>query len=153
MGFCEPCRRVIVIVVMRVLCVGRHHVLSEHVASIFRHFGAETHPVVGLDEAAVVARSFGPEVVICDYDLLATVSLAEWERDEALSRLPIVAVSLTRRPDEVHLLDVNNVAGFLYLPALEHDDAQRLLGALRRPEVPELPRPAKRNTPESLSAC
>jgi CheY-like chemotaxis protein len=134
---------------MRILCVGRHGVLSDHLASLFREFGTETRAAVGLAEALEVARSFEPQAVICDYDLLATVSLTEWERDALLSRVPIVAVSLTRRPEEVHVLDVNNVAGFLYLPALEREDAVRLLAAIgtsggRRP---------RRDTPESLRAC
>jgi hypothetical protein len=31
----------------------------------------------------------------------------------------------------MHLLDVNNIAGFFYLPALSDDDAKRLLHAVR----------------------
>jgi len=127
--------------------------LSDHLASLFRGFGAETAPAVGLEDALEVARGFAPAAVVCDYDLLATVSLTAWERDAMLSRVPIVAVSLTRRPEEVHLLDVNNVAGFLYLPALEHEDGVRLLAALRRAgATPSLPRP-RRNTPSSVTAC
>src|SRR5919205_2601417 len=100
---------------MRILCVGRHGVLSEHLASLFRDFGAETCAAVGLSEAIGVARAFEPQAVICDYDLLASVSLTAWERDPMLSRVPVVAVSLTRRPEEVHVLDVNHVTGFVYL--------------------------------------
>ena len=138
---------------MRLLCVGRHRVLSDHLASLFRDFGAETHAAVGLAEAVDAAGPFGPQAVVCDYDLLATVSLAAWERDPLLSRVPIVAVSLTRRPEEVHLLDVNNVAGFLYLPALEREDAVRLLAALgRQGATPSVHRP-RRDTPESVTAC
>ena len=137
---------------MRLLCVGRHAMLSDHLASLFRSFGAETAAAVGLAEATDAARVFAPEAVICDYDLLATVSLTAWERDAVLSRVPIVAVSLTRRPEEVHLLDVNNVAGFLYLPALEYEGGVRLLAALgRRGATPSLPR-SRRDTPESVTA-
>jgi hypothetical protein len=137
---------------MRILCVGRHAVLSDHLASVFRDFGAETASAVGLAEAEEVARVFAPNGVVCDYDLLATVSLAAWERDPLLSRLPIVAVSLTRRPEEVHLLDVNNVAGFLYLPTLEREDGMRLLAGLDRwVATPSLARP-RRDTPESVTA-
>ena len=140
---------------MRILCVGRHGVLSEHLASLFRGFGAETCAAVGLDEALTVARSFEPQAVICDYDLLAGVSLAAWERDPVLSRVPVVAVSLTRRPEEVHVLDVNNVAGFIYLPALERPDAERLLAAIARSVTAKLPPSPRRrrDTPESVSAC
>ena len=48
-----------------------------------------------------------------------------------LSRVPVIAVSLTRRSEEMHLLDVNNIAGFFYLPALTEEDARRLLHAVR----------------------
>jgi hypothetical protein len=137
---------------MRLLCVGRHSVLSDHLASRFRDFGAETRAAVGLAEASDVARSFVPEAVVCDYDLLATVSLEAWESDPLMSRVPIVAVSLTRRPEEVHVLDVNHVAGFVYLPVLDRDDGERLVAAIgRRGAMPSLPRP-RRDTPDSVSA-
>ncbi len=137
---------------MRILCVGRHAVLSDHLASVFRDFGAETVPAVGLADAVEVARGFAPKAVVCDYDVLATVSLAAWEQDPLLSRLPIVAVSLTRRPEDVHLLDVNNVAGFLYLPTLEREDGERLLAGLGRwVAAPSFAHP-RRDTPESVTA-
>jgi hypothetical protein len=135
---------------MRVLCVGRHSVLGQHLASLFQDFGATTCAAVGLAEALEVAHAFLPQAVVCDYDLLATVSLADWERDPLLSGVPIIAVSLTRRPEEAHLLDVNNVAGFLYLPSLEREDGMRLVAALRRREMSVHPR---RNTPDSVPAC
>jgi hypothetical protein len=127
--------------------------LSDHLASLFRSFGAETCTAVGLAEASAAAPSFAPQAVICDYDLLATVSLAAWESDPRLSCLPIVAVSLTRRPDEVHALDVNNVAGFVYLPSLERDDGVRLVAALGGGGVQTGSIPMRRDTPESIRAC
>ena len=138
---------------MRILCVGRHSVLAEHLASLFRGFGADTRAAVGLADAFGAARSFAAEAVVCDYDLLATVSLTEWENDPSVSHVPILAVSLTRRPEEVHLLDVNNVAGFLYLPALEHEDGVRLLAAIERRESSAAPRTLPLDTPGSLRAC
>ncbi len=48
------------------------------------------------------------------------------------SGIPLIAVSLTRHPGDAHLLDTNGIAGFLYLPTLEREDAQRLLSAVRR---------------------
>ena len=112
----------------RALCVGRHRYLSEHLGTFFRELGLLTDCVVGLDEARRSAIRQRPDLVLCDYDLLATAPLDGLERDEHLSRVPVVAVSLTRRPDEVHLLDVNGIAGFLYLPSLDHETARRALG-------------------------
>ncbi len=138
---------------MRLLCVGRHSVLSDHLASLFREFGAQTRAAVGLAEASSAALAFSPDAVVCDYDVLTTVSLQAWERDDVLSRLPIVAVSLTRRPEEVHVVDLDNVAGFVYLPALEPEDGARLVAALgRRGAVSPTHRP-RRDTPESVRAC
>lgn len=114
---------------MRVLCVGRHPYLSVHLCRFFDSLGVSTRPVVGLDEAIDAAAAYEPDAVVCDYDLLATIPLDGWERDPLLSRLPVIAVSLTRRPEEVHLLDVNGIAGFLYLPTLERERALQMLGA------------------------
>jgi hypothetical protein len=77
----------------------------------------------------MLARDYKPNVVVCDYDLLATLSLESWETDELLSRTPVIAVSLTRRPEEVHLLDVNGIGGFLYLPTLKPEAAHKILKA------------------------
>jgi len=114
---------------MRVLCVGRHPFLSAHLCRFFDALGVITRPAVGLEEAIDAAAGHQPDAVICDYDLLATIPLEAWERDPLLSRLPVIAVSLTRRPNEVHVLDVNGIAGFLYLPTLERDRALQVLGA------------------------
>lgn len=115
---------------MRLLCVGRHAYLAEHIASLFRAGGAVANPVVGLDRAARHAATEAPDVVLCEYDLLATNPLGAWERDPVLSRVPVVAVSLTRRPHEACAFDINGIAGFLYLPTLDHEAALRTLGAL-----------------------
>jgi hypothetical protein len=120
------------IFVMRVLCVGRHPFLSEHLGRFFETLEVKTIPCVGMLEAEVVARRRSPDAVICDFDLLATISLAKWETDPILARIPLIAVSLTRHPGEAHLLDINGIAGFLYLPTLDRDDALRLLQAARR---------------------
>lgn len=125
---------------MRALCIGRHRFLAEHLATVFRAFGLDTVPVVGLADAMKSASHQTPALVLCDYDLLATVPLSRWEQDDTLSRIPVVAVSLTRRYDEVHLMDVNGIAGFLYLPTLEPESARRVLG-LDGVRVPHLPSP------------
>lgn len=116
---------------MKALCVGRHRYLSEHFGLFFRNLGVETLCVVGIADALAAAREHRPDVVFCEYDLLATGPLDSWEHDPFLSRIPVIAVSLTRRADEVHLLDINQIAGFFYLPALTEDDARRLLHAVR----------------------
>jgi DNA-binding NarL/FixJ family response regulator len=117
---------------MRVLCVGRHPFLSEHIGRFFGELGIETIPCVGLSEAEDLVRARDPDAIICDYDLLATMPLASWESDPMLARVPLVAVSLTRHPGEAHLLDINSIAGFLYLPTLDRDDALRLLTAVQQ---------------------
>jgi hypothetical protein len=117
---------------MRVLCVARHPFLSDHLCRFFEGIGVATTPAVGLRDAMDCVASDEPDAVICDYDLLATISLEEWEHDPALSRVPVIAVSLTRHPGDAHVSDVNGIAGFLYLPTLEPEDAQRVLAAARQ---------------------
>ena len=137
---------------MRVLCVGRHPYLSAHLCRFFDALGVAAHSVVGLEDASEAAAEYQPDAVVCDYDLLATIPLDGWERDPLLSRLPVIAVSLTRRPEEVHLLDVNGIAGFLYLPTLEPEQALQMLsaaGSWRRAGVSaptSLPWPPPRTT-------
>ena len=88
-----------------------------------------TRHAVGLNDALVESRSFHPDVVIAEYELLAMLSLDTWEQDELLSRTAVIAVSLTRRPQEAHLLDVNGIAGFLYLPLLDAETALKIVSA------------------------
>ena len=120
---------------LRALCIARHCFLSEHIARYFAKMGVLTTNAVGLEAAVNGTAEWTPDVVICDYDVLATVPLEEWERDQLLSRTPVVAVSLTRHADEIHLLDVNGIAGFLYLPTLDQSAALRILyAAAARPK-------------------
>jgi hypothetical protein len=105
--------------------------LSDHFRQFFQKLGVDARSVVGIRDAIDAAREHVPDVVFCEYDLLATVQLEPWEQDPCLSRVPVIAVSLTRRSDEMHLLDMNNIAGFFYLPSLTDDDARRLLRAVR----------------------
>jgi len=114
---------------LRALCIARHCFLSEHIARYFARMGIATTNAVGLDLAAESMSEVSPDVVICDYDLLATISLDKWENDTLLSNTPVIAVSLTRHAEELHLLDVNGIAGFLYLPTLEEAPALKILHA------------------------
>lgn len=114
---------------MVVLCVARHLYLAQHFARVLEQAGAATRSAVGLAEARQVASDCAPDVVAADYDLLATLSLSDWERDEILSRRPVIAVSLTRRPGESNALDVNGIAGCLYLPEVGAPGVMRVLEA------------------------
>ena len=114
---------------LRALCVARHCFLSEHIARYFAAMGVATTNAVGLDSASESVGSVSPDVVICDYDLLAAIPLDRWEHDGLLSKTPVIAVSLTRNAEELQLLDANGIAGFLYLPTLEQASALRILHA------------------------
>jgi len=114
---------------LRALCIARHSFLSEHIARYFANMGLSTTNAVGLDSAAKSARDVSPDVVICDYDVLAAIPLQEWEDDVLLSSTPVIAVSLTRNAEELQLLEANGIAGFLYLPTLEEAPALRILQA------------------------
>jgi CheY-like chemotaxis protein len=114
---------------LRALCVARHSFLSEHIARYFAELGITTTNAVGLESAVRIAGDIPPDVVLCDYDVLATIPLEKWEHDTLLSNTPVIAVSLTRHAEELHLLDVNGIAGFLYLPTLEREPALKILRA------------------------
>jgi DNA-binding NarL/FixJ family response regulator len=134
---------------LRALCIARHSYLSEHLARYFAEMGIATTNAVGLDSAVRVAGEVTPDVVICDYDVLATISLEMWEHDLLLSNTPVIAVSLTRHAEELHLLDVNGIAGFLYLPTLEQAPALRILhAAAARPRYTLSPRGSPTRTIE-----
>jgi hypothetical protein len=106
--------------------------LADHLGRYFEALDVGTIPCVGLVEAMGLAVRHDVDAVICDYDLLATNSLDGWENDPLASRIPVIAVSLTRHPGEAHVLDVNGIAGFLYLPTLDPEAAQRMLATFRR---------------------
>jgi hypothetical protein len=112
-----------------VVCVGRHEYLATHIARFFESAEVCTVGAVGVAGAVESTRSCAPDVVVCEYELLTAHPLDQWECDEVLRYAPIVAVSLTRRSNELVPLDCNGIAGFLYLPTLGRDDAQKLLRA------------------------
>ena len=111
---------------MRAVCIARHRFLSEHYATFFEALAVDGVTAVGFDEGIRLARAERPDIVLCDYDLLAAAPLAQWTGDSALAGIPIVAVSLTRRPDEAMLSGKSGVVGYLYLPTLHADDARRV---------------------------
>jgi hypothetical protein len=118
---------------MRLVCVGRHAYLSEHLCRYFRGLGADCAGAVGATDALAVASLHEPHVVVCDCDLITPALLDEWSTAPSVSEVPLIAVSLTRRPEDLPPLELLGVAGVLYLPALERDQVWSLLsGAHRR---------------------
>jgi chemotaxis response regulator CheB len=118
---------------MRVLCVGRHAFLSEHLCRYFRDAGAECEPAVGAAEVLRKAARFEPEVVVSDCDLITPSLLESWTREPALAQVPVLAVSLTRRPEEASPAELCGLTAVIYLPALDREQARALLAAVHRP--------------------
>ena len=112
-----------------VVCVARHEYIAAHLARFFENADVCTVGVVGVEGAVESTRSCAPDVVVCEYELLTTHPLDDWECDEVLRYTPIVAVSLSRRSNDLVPLDCNGIAGFLYLPTLSADDAHKLVRA------------------------
>jgi CheY-like chemotaxis protein len=117
---------------MRMLCVARHPILSEHLCRIFERFDVATMAVVGMRQARMSITLHDPDIALCDYDLLTPTQLGLWRADRAASKVPIVAVSMTKRPREVTAIEERGVVAFLYLPTLEPESARALFAALRR---------------------
>jgi chemotaxis response regulator CheB len=118
---------------MRVLCVDRHAFLSEHLCRVFRDAGAECEPAVGAAEALRLASQFEPQVVVSDCDLITPALLDSWTREPALANVPVLAVSLTRRPAESAPADLIGLAAVVYLPGLEREQVSALLASLHKP--------------------
>jgi hypothetical protein len=118
---------------MRLLCVGRHAYLSEHLCRYFRDLGADCAAAVGVSDALSLSAGYEPHAIVCDCDLITPTLLDEWAQDARVADVPLVAVSLTRRPEELPPMELLGVAGVLYLPALERAQVVALLaGAHRR---------------------
>jgi hypothetical protein len=124
---------------MRVLCVGRHQFLSEHLCRFFRDLGAHCEPAVGITAAPSAAVEFEPHLIVADCDLLNPVVMDAWSASPALREVPVLAVSLTRRPEELVPADVAGYAGVIYLPGLTRTEALALLDGARRPRGVSLP--------------
>jgi DNA-binding response OmpR family regulator len=118
---------------MRLLCVGRHAYLSEHLCRYFRDLGADCAAAVGASEALRVAAAYEPHLVICDCDLITPALLTEWAAERNIGEVPLLAVSLTRRPEDLPPIELLGVAGVLYLPAIERSQMQALLAGAHRP--------------------
>ena len=127
---------------MRLLCIGRHQFLSEHLCRFFSDLGSDCEPVVGLANVLAVAGEFEPHLVIAEGDLLNPAVLDAWSRESVLAGVPVLAVSLTRRPEESIRADLCGPAGVLYLPALDRSTVIALLEGARRPRGVDVPQDA-----------
>ena len=114
---------------LRALCVGRHEYVSEHIGRFFGSLGIQTDCAVGAEGALAAADAKAPDVILCEYELLTSCPINSWETHEHLAKTAVIGVSLSRRPNEAGPLDVNGVAGFLYLPTLDPKDALRVIHA------------------------
>jgi DNA-binding response OmpR family regulator len=117
---------------MRALCVARHPILSDHLARFFERFDIATVPVVGMRQARSNVSSYDPDLVLCDYGLLTPTHLERWRADPASRGVPIVAVSMTKRPADVADVDGRGLAGFIYLPTIDSEVTRALFATLRR---------------------
>ncbi|MFL5605020.1 MAG: hypothetical protein ACJ8AD_01115 [Gemmatimonadaceae bacterium] len=118
---------------MRVLCVGRHAFLSEHLCRYFQDAGAECEPAIGAADVLRLASQFEPHAVVCDCDLITPALLDSWTQEPALASVPVLAVSLTRRPLESAPAETVGLAAVVYLPGLSREQAASLLASVCRP--------------------
>jgi DNA-binding response OmpR family regulator len=119
--------------------MGRHPFLSEHLCRYFSDAGAECEPAVGAAEALRKASDFEPHVVVSDCDLITPALLDSWTQEPALRNVPVLAVSLTRRPEESAPADLCGLAAVVYLPALDREQAAALLAGAHRPRGVSVP--------------
>ena len=113
--------------------------LSEHLCRYFADLGAQCESAVGAASAVHVALDFEPHLVVAEFDLLTPAVQEEWSRAAGLRDVPVLAVSLTRKPEECLPVDLSGLAGVFFLPTLERNDALALLDLARRPRGVEIP--------------
>ena len=120
---------------MRVLCVGRHAFLSEHLCRVFGAVGALCEPAVGPADVPAAAIRFEPGIVVCEGDLLTPQVLESWADEPALSGIPVLAVSMRPRPDDLipAELSATDPAAVIYLPSLERAQLAALLASVCTP--------------------
>ena len=135
------------------LCVGRHAFLSEHLCRVFGAAGALCEPVVGTNAVSPAAARFEPQVIICEGDLLTSTVLEGWARERTLTDVPVLAVTLTPRPDDMAPAELpgTDSAATIYLPALNRAQVAALLESARSPRGVSAP-PQWRLQDESASA-
>ena len=135
---------------MRLLCVGRHQYLSEHLCRLFGTLDVQCESATGVSAAPLAAAHFEPHLVVADADLLNPSVLEEWSRDDALQEVPVLAVSLTRRPEEYTSAELSGIAGVIYLPNLKAGEALALLQGAFRPRGVDAPTGAHATAPHRV---
>ena len=135
---------------MRVLCVARHQFLTSQLCDFFTSMGLDVRTAVGLEEATRELKTFAPDLIVCDFNLLATLSLRALQTN-GLSSVPIVAASLAHRPQEVDVARVKDFsAGYLYLPTCTHEEARCMLEKACHPAPPPVVPPAEPSSDEKV---
>ncbi len=132
---------------MRLLCLGRHQYLSEHLCRFFSDLGTDCEPVVGIVNVIAAAGEFEPHLVIAENDLLTPAVLDAWSHESVLAGVPVLAVSLTRRPEESPPADLRGLAGVIYLPTLDRAKLVALLEGVRKPRGVDVPQDALSASP------
>jgi hypothetical protein len=132
---------------MRLLCVGRHQILSEHLCRFFSELGTDCEPVVGIVNVIAAATEFEPHLVIAESDLLSPPVLDAWSCESVLAGVPVLAVSLTRRPEESPPAELSGLAGVVYLPTLDRASLLSLIESARKPRGVDVPQDALHASP------
>lgn len=132
------------------VCISRHQYLSEHLCRVFGELGVQCEPVVGVAAAGDLAERFEPHLMVVEDALLSPAVLDDWAAMHVMRDVPVLAVSLTRRPEDGVSVAMHGIAGVIYLPALDRDAALALIECARRPTgvVP----PSDREVPVFRSA-
>lgn len=118
---------------MRLVCVARHVFLAEHLCRIFGELGVQCEHAVGIVAAGELAGSFEPHLVVVEDALLSPTVLDGWGAIQALREVPVLAVSLTHRPEECVSVEMSGLAGVIFLPALNREEVLALMEGARRP--------------------
>jgi len=90
------------------------------VVRLWTSFGVVADGRVGLADESPATEY---DAVLCEYDLLADLTPEECAECPTLTGTPIIATSLNRRADELPVLGLPGVVGFLYLPVLTREAA------------------------------
>jgi hypothetical protein len=78
--------------------------------------------------------------VVCDCDLITPALLDSWAQEPTLASVPVLAVSLTRRPAESAPAEAVGLAAVVYLPGLTREQAASLLASVCHPRGVSAPR-------------